>query len=98
MGKFSCGGGGHGGPSVLAGCLSELSEGVGDAVERSAAKLFLVGVGEGTAVHKNALWGGVVHCPCVAVAAVNPAVSSNEDGDKREGLSSLWVSLEIPIE
>ena len=98
VGKFSCDGGGCGGPSIWVGCLSELSDGVGDAVERSAAKLFFVGVGKGTVVRTNALWGGVVRCPCVTVATVNPAVSSNEDGDKREGLPSLWVSLEIPIE
>ena len=70
--------------------LSEFSEGVGEAVP-SAAKLFLVGGGEGISARTAASWGGVVRGPRVAVATVNPEVSSNEGGVKREGLPALWA-------
>ena len=71
--------------------LSEVSVGVGEVV-RSAAKLFRVGGGEGISARTTASWGGVVRWPRVAVATVNPAISSN---DKREGLPPLWVSWEF---
>ncbi len=76
----------------------EFSEGVGDAAGRSAIKLFLVVGGDGVSVRTTALWGGVVRSPRAAVATVKPAVSSNEDGIKRDVLLLLWVSLDIPLE
>ena len=80
------------------GLSSELSEGVGDAAGRSAAKLFLVVGGDGTSGRATAMWGGVVRCPRAAAATVKPVVSSNKDGVKKDGLPLLWVSLEILIE
>ncbi len=76
----------------------EFSEGVGDATGRSAVKLFLVVGGDGVFVRTTALWGGVVRSPRAAVVTVKPAVSSNKDGVKRDGLLLLWVSFEIPLE
>ena len=66
------------------------SEGVGDASGRSAAKLFRVGGGGGVSARTTALWGGVVRCPGAVVTSMKPAVSSNEDGVKRDGLPSLF--------
>jgi len=86
------------GAFVGAGLSVEFSEGVGDAVGRSAVKLFLVVGGNGVSMHTTALWGWVVRSPRVAVVTVKPAVSSNEDGVKRDELLSLWVSVEIPLE
>ena len=60
---------------------------MGEAVGSSAAKLFLVGGGEGTSVRTTASWGGVVRCLCVNMATVKSVASSNEDRDKRDRLS-----------
>ena len=87
-GEFNRGGDLGGGATWV---LSELSDGVGEVVP-SAAKLFLVGGGEGISARTAASWGGVVRWPWVAVATVNPGVSSNEGGVNREGLPALRVS------
>ena len=67
----------------------EFLKGVEDAAGKSAIKLFLVVGGDGVSVRTTALWGGVVRSPRAAVATVKPAVSSNKDGVKRDGLPLL---------
>ena len=60
----------------------------------SAAKLFVVIVGEGAVGRNTAAWGGVVRRPRDASARMKPVLPSSfvcEDGVRREGLPLLWI-------
>ena len=83
-GKFDACGDCRGGLSNGAGLLSELSEGMGDAAGRSAAKLFLVVIGDGTSGRATTMWEGVVRCPRAVATTVKHIVLSNKDGVKRD--------------